>query len=111
MKEKVLQQKVEEKEKLDISEMKKRTENLKNLIKLYKDRVTRCERESENLIEAKMDVQQKTLDEEQKKQMCDKELEEMKTNYKEIRSGLELYLIQEKENKNQVKFRFYEKTK
>jgi hypothetical protein len=99
----VLQQKVEEKEKLDIAEMKKRTEGIKTLIALFHERISRCERECENMIEAKMDVQQRTLDEEQKQQMSEKEYEELKANYKEIRSGLELYLIQEKENKLQVK--------
>ena len=34
-KEKVLQQKVEEKQKIDIAEMKKRTENVKTLINLF----------------------------------------------------------------------------
>jgi len=95
---------VEEKEKIDIGEMKKRIDTVKTLIDLYKKRVARCERESENLIEEKMDVQQKTLDEEQKNQIESKDLEEMKVYYKEIKSGLELYVIQEKENKNQVFF-------
>ena len=102
VKEKVLQQKVEEKEKIDIAEIKKRTDNIKTLINLYKGRISRCERDCENMIEHKMDVQQETLDEEQKNQMGNKEYEEMKIDFKEIKSGLELYLIQEKENKDQV---------
>lgn len=87
-----------------MSEMKKRTETLKTLIDLFKKRIARCERESENLIEAKIDVQQKTFDEEQNNQMLVKELEEMKNDYKEIKSCLELNFLQEKDNKSQVFF-------
>lgn len=87
-----------------MAEMKKRTETLKTLIDLFKKRIARCERESENLIEAKIDVQQKTFDEEQNNQMLVKELEEMKNDYKEIKSCLELNFLQEKDNKSQVFF-------
>lgn len=82
--------------------MKKRTENIKALISLFMSRLTRCERECENIIERKLDVQQQTLDEEQKKQNNLKTFEEMKEEYKKNKTFLELYKIQEKENKEEV---------
>lgn len=76
------------------------------MIELFKQRINRCERECENMIEAKMDVQQKTLDEEQKHQMLEKEFDELKAHQKETKSGLELFIIQDKENKAQVRLLF-----
>lgn len=104
VKEKVLQLKVEEKEKLDIAEMKKKIDAIKSVIDLYKKRISRCERENENLIEQKMDAHQQTLDEEQINQMLVKDLEQLREDYKTIMVEMELNEIKGKENKNEVIF-------
>lgn len=88
---------------MDIQEIKKKTDNLKNLIDLYKKRIARCERENESLIEEKMETYQQTLEEEQAKESFIKNLDELKEIYKNIVIEKEIYDIKGKENRAEVK--------
>ncbi len=87
---------------MDIYEIKKKTETLKNLIDLYKKRIARCERENELLIEQKMEVYQQTLEEEQTKQTLQKFLQDLKEEYKNTVVDKEIIEIKGKENRAEV---------
>lgn len=88
---------------MDIQEIKKKTDNLKNLIDLFKKRIARCERENESLIEQKMEVYEQTLEEEQTKESLIKNLEELKEKYKNLVIEKEINDIKGKENRTEVK--------
>lgn len=73
MTETIIFERVREKEKDDIRKIELEIENIKTKqIDVLKERIRKCEDETEKMVYDKVDVSQKILDEEQKKEQQDK---------------------------------------
>ena len=98
----MLNQKVEEKEKADIREIKKMIDNTKKLINLYNERSLRIDSDIRDMIDQKITIQQDTLDNERTKNEVKKEMEDLEKALLEAKNSLEVGTIKDKEITKEV---------
>ena len=90
----MLNQKVEEKEKADIREIKKMIDNTKKLINLYNERSLRIDSDIRDMIDQKITIQQDTLDNERTKNEVKKEMEDLEKALLEAKNSLLLVQLE-----------------